>query len=41
VKRAHWPLPDPAATAGNGAEVLPLFRQVRDEIRRRVEALLT
>lgn len=40
VKRAHWPLPDPAAAAGTEEDVLPLFRQVRDEIRRRVQALL-
>ena len=40
VKRAHWPLPDPASTAGSEEEVLSLFRQVRDEIRRRVQALL-
>jgi two-component system phosphate regulon sensor histidine kinase PhoR len=39
VKRSHWPLPDPAATAGTEEEILPVFRQVRDEIRRRVEAL--
>jgi arsenate reductase len=40
IKRTHWALPDPAATAGSEEEVLPLFRQVRDEIRRRVQALL-
>jgi len=40
VKRAHWALPDPAATAGSEEEVLPLFRQARDEIRQRVQALL-
>jgi len=39
-KRAHWPLPDPAAALGSEEEVLPLFRQVRDEIRQRVQALL-
>lgn len=38
--RAHWPLLDPAAAAGCEEEVLPVFRQVRDEIRRRVLALL-
>ncbi|MBM2805308.1 MAG: putative Sensor protein yycG [Deltaproteobacteria bacterium] len=40
VKRSHWPLPDPAAALGSDEEVLPLFRRVRDEIRRRVQALL-
>jgi len=39
AKRAHWPLPDPAAAQGSEEETLPLFRQVRDEIRRRVQAL--
>jgi len=39
VKRSHWPLPDPAAAAGTEEEILPVFRQVRDEIRRRVEAM--
>ncbi len=39
VKREHWPLPDPAAAVGNDAEIMAVFRQVRDEIGRRVEAL--
>ncbi|HLN87055.1 MAG TPA: ATP-binding protein, partial [Candidatus Limnocylindrales bacterium] len=39
VKRAHWPLPDPAAALGGEEDILPLFRQVRDEIRLRVQAL--
>ncbi|HUW63390.1 MAG TPA: arsenate reductase (thioredoxin) [Spirochaetia bacterium] len=40
VKRIHWPLPDPARAGGTEAEVLAVFRAVRDEIRQRVEALL-
>lgn len=36
----HWPLTDPAATAGSDAEVKKAFRSVRDEIRNRVEVLL-
>jgi len=38
VKRAHWPLPDPAAAQGSEDEILSLFRHVRDEIRGRVQA---
>ena len=34
--RLHWGLPDPAAVAGTEAERLASFRQVRDEIRRRI-----
>ena len=36
VRRVHWPLPDPAQATGSDAEVLAVFRQVRDEIERRV-----
>jgi two-component system phosphate regulon sensor histidine kinase PhoR len=39
VERAHWPLPDPALAQGSAAEVLKIFRDVRDEIRARVEKL--
>jgi two-component system phosphate regulon sensor histidine kinase PhoR len=39
VKRSHWPLIDPAAAQGSEEQRLPLFRQVRDEIQRRVAAL--
>ena len=38
-KRTHWPSSDPAAAHGTEAEVLPLFRSVRDQIRERVAAL--
>jgi arsenate reductase len=37
--RLHWGLPDPAATAGAEAERLAAFRQVRDELRRRLAVL--
>lgn len=40
VKRLHWPLPDPAAASGDEAARLVVFRQVRDEIQRRVQELL-
>ena len=38
--RLHWSLRDPAAAAGSEAERLRVFRQVRDEIERRLDAWL-
>jgi len=38
--RRHWDLPDPAKASGTEAEILSQFRAVRDDIRRRIEALL-
>ncbi len=38
VNRHHWPFTDPAHAKGSEAEVLNVFRQVRDEIRRVFEA---
>ncbi len=40
VKRSHWPLVDPAGAQGSEEQLLALFRQARDEIQRRVAALL-
>ena len=37
AERRHWPLPDPAAIAGDTA--LDGFRQVRDELAQRIRAL--
>lgn len=37
----HWPLPDPALAKGAVEEVLKVFRNVRDEIRSRVEELFS
>jgi arsenate reductase len=34
--RLHWPLPDPAGAGTNEAEQLQAFRDVRDELRRRL-----
>jgi thioredoxin type arsenate reductase len=34
--RVHWGLPDPAAAAGDEATRLRAFREVRDELRRRL-----
>jgi arsenate reductase len=38
VNRHHWPFVDPAHAAGSDEEVLKIFRQVRDEIKRVFEA---
>jgi thioredoxin type arsenate reductase len=40
VTRLHWGLPDPAAVQGTEEERLNAFRGVRDELRRRIEALI-
>ncbi len=34
--RAHWGLPDPAAATGSDDQKLQAFRNVRDELRRRL-----
>ena len=39
-RRFHWALPDPAAATGTGTERLERFREVRDEIARRLDALI-
>ena len=41
ARRIHWPLPDPATALGTEEERLVRFREVRDEIRRRLPTLLT
>jgi arsenate reductase len=38
VNRHHWPFYDPAKAEGSEEEILKVFRQVRDEIRRVFEA---
>jgi arsenate reductase len=38
VKRLHWGLPDPAAVIGSKQEVLAAFRNMRDELLRRITA---
>ena len=40
AERVHWPLPDPAGAGGSDEERLARFREVRDEIRRRLPTLL-
>jgi two-component system phosphate regulon sensor histidine kinase PhoR len=39
VQRIHWPLLDPASAEGSPEVILQIFRNVRDEIRGRVEQL--
>jgi arsenate reductase len=39
VRRLHWPLPDPASAEGGGGEALEAFRQVRDELKRKILTL--
>jgi two-component system phosphate regulon sensor histidine kinase PhoR len=40
VTRDHWPLPDPALARGSDDQMVKVFRDVRDAIRTRIEALL-
>ena len=40
AQRLHWGLSDPAAVAGSEAERIAAFRSVRDDLRRRITALL-
>ncbi len=39
IERRHWELRDPALAEGSAEEVVKIFREVRDQIRRRVEDL--
>lgn len=36
ARKLHWPLPDPAKAQGNEAEKLNQFREVRDELKKRL-----
>ncbi len=40
IRKIHWPLEDPARASGSEAAIMAVFRASRDDIRRRVEALL-
>jgi protein-tyrosine-phosphatase len=40
AERLHWPLPDPAAVEGPEETRLAAFREIRDELRRRIEGLV-
>ncbi|HEX8730795.1 MAG TPA: arsenate reductase ArsC [Ktedonobacterales bacterium] len=39
-RRLHWSLPDPSRAVGTEEERLAVYRRVRDELRRRIEAEL-
>ena len=39
-RRLHWSLPDPSRAQGTEAEQLVVYRQVRDELSRRIDAEL-
>jgi protein-tyrosine-phosphatase len=39
ANRVHWALPDPAAVQGTDTERLEGFRNVRDELRRRLQVV--
>lgn len=41
LRKEHWPLDDPAGATGSEDEILTVFMQSRDDIRRRVEDLLS
>ena len=40
IRQSHWPIPDPAQSVGDDAVVRARFREVRDEIERRVSRFL-
>ncbi len=39
ARRVHWGLPDPAGAGGTEDEQLQTFRDIRDELRRRLEVV--
>lgn len=41
VNRVHWALPDPAKATGTQSEIAAEFGKVRDDIRNRVQMLLS
>ena len=40
TRKQHWPLNDPAKARGSEDEIMAVFRATRDEIERRVRALV-
>jgi len=40
LRKEHWPLDDPARATGSDENIMAVFRQSRDDIRRRVEDLI-
>jgi len=41
VHKIHWPLSDPAKATGTEEEILAVFRASRDDIRQRVQQLMS
>jgi len=41
VHKIHWPLNDPAKATGTEEEILAVFRASRDDIRQRVQQLMS
>lgn len=41
IKRIHWPIDDPAAADGTEDEIMSAFRRARNEIRGKIEELIT
>ena len=41
VHKIHWPLNDPAKATGTEEEIMAVFRASRDDIRQRVQALMS
>jgi protein-tyrosine-phosphatase len=40
AEKLHWKLPDPAIAVGSEADILAAFREIRDELVRRISAFL-
>ncbi len=40
IRKIHWPLEDPARATGTEEEIMTVFRASRDDIRRRVAAVI-
>jgi arsenate reductase len=40
TRKEHWPLDDPAKAIGTEDEIMAQFRQIRDEVKRRVSELI-
>ena len=40
LRKIHWPLDDPARATGTEEEIMAVFRASRDDIRRRVAAVI-
>jgi len=41
VHKIHWPLNDPAKATGDEAQIMAVFRESRDDIRQRVQQLMS